>query len=83
MVFEKIKAILIEEFDIEEDDISLDSSFSEDFGFDNIDIVDFVMSCEDAFEKEIPIDMGEDDDGAYAFGDIKTVADIVNYISEN
>ncbi len=74
MVFSKIKTILIEEFEIEEADIALDSSFVEDFGFDSIDIYDLVMSCEDVFEKEIPDE---------ALEDIANIGDLVNFISEN
>ncbi len=81
MVFSKIKTILVEEFDIDEENISLDSSFTEDLDFDDIDIVDFVMSCEDAFEKEIPLDMDDDSDN-YALGEIKTIDDLVKFISE-
>ncbi len=74
MVFSKIKTILIEEFEIEDEDIALDSSFVEDFGFDSIDMYDLVMSCEDEFEKEIPDEVLEN---------IANIGDLVNFVSEN
>ncbi len=83
MVFEKIKTILIEEFDIDESEISPDSLFDDDFGFDDVDFADFVMSCEDAFEKELPLDIECDDSDSCSLGDIKTIGDLVKFIEEN
>ena len=45
MVLEKVKAILSEQFDVEEDTITPDTSITEDLGADSI---------EDEFEIEIP-----------------------------
>ena len=44
MVLEKVKAILAEQFDVEE----------EDLGADSLDVVDLLMSIEDEFEVEVP-----------------------------
>ena len=45
MIFEKVKGILAEQLDIDEDSITADSSIVEDLGADSLDIVDLVMSC--------------------------------------
>ncbi len=74
MVFEKVRAILCEQLDLEEDAVTMDSDVAEDLGADSIDIVDLIMSLEDEFEVEI-----SDENVA----NIKTVGDIVNYIEAN
>lgn len=74
MVFEKVKAILSEQFDVEEDSITLDSTIAEDLGADSLDIVDLLMSIEDEFEIEVPDDEVEN---------IKTVGELVKYIEDN
>ena len=74
MVFEKVKAILSEQFDVEEDSITLESTIAEDLGADSLDIVDLLMSIEDEFEIEVPDDEVEN---------IKTVGELVKYIEDN
>ena len=71
MVFEKIRAILCEQLDVEESEVTMDSNIAEDLGADSLDVVDLIMSIEDEFEIEVPDDQIEG---------IKTVADVVNYI---
>jgi len=74
MVFEKVKAILSEQFDVEEDSITLESTIAEDLGADSLDIVDLLMSIEDEFEIEVPDDEVEN---------IKTVGELVKYVEDN
>ena len=74
MVFEKVKAILSEQFDVEEDSITLDTTIAEDLGADSLDIVDLLMSIEDEFEIEVPDDEVEN---------IKTVGELVKHIEDN
>lgn len=71
MVFEKIRAILCEQLDVEESEVTMDSNIAEDLGADSLDVVDLIMSIEDEFEIEVPDDQIEG---------IKTVGDVVNYI---
>ena len=73
MVFEKVKAILSEQFDVEEDSITLESSITEDLGADSLDVVDLLMSIEDECEVEVPDSEVEN---------IKTVGDLVKYIED-
>ena len=42
MVFEKVKAILSEQFDVEEDTITMESNIAEDLGADSLDVVDLL-----------------------------------------
>ena len=74
MVCEKIRTLLSEQLDIEEDDITMDSKIADDLGADSLDVVDLIMAIEDEFEVEIP-----DED----IENIKTVGDVVNYINDN
>ena len=74
MVFEKIRTLLSEQLDIEEDDITMDSKIADDLGADSLDVVDLIMAIEDEFEVETP-----DED----IENIKTVGDVVNYINDN
>lgn len=74
MVFNRIRNIISEEFEIDEEEITLESSFLNDLDFDELDMYDLVMSCEDVFEKEIPDE---------ALEKIVTVGDFVKFIEEN
>lgn len=73
MVFEKIKVILSDQFDVMEDNITLETKMVEDLGADSLDVVDLLMTIEDEFEIEIP-----DED----IETIKTVGDLVEYIEK-
>ena len=53
MVFEKVRDILADQLDLEEDSITMDSSFIEDLGADSLDLVDLVMSLEDEFVGDV------------------------------
>lgn len=74
MVLEKVKAILSEQFDVEEDTITPESNIADDLGADSLDIVDLLMSIEDEFEIEIPDEEVEN---------IKTVGQLVKYIEDH
>ena len=74
MVLEKVKAILSEQFDVEEDSITPDTNLSEDLEADSLDVVDLLMSREDEFESEVPDEEIEN---------IKTVDQLVKYIEAN
>ena len=74
MVFEKLKQIFCEEFEIDDNDLSPDAVLTLDLGLSDIDLIDMVMSIEDEFGIELPDE---------ALEDIRTVADLVKYIEEN
>ena len=74
MVLEKIKVILAEQFDVEEDSLKNDTDLQDDLGADSLDVVDLLMSIEDEFEIEIPDEEIEN---------IRTVSDLVSYIESN
>jgi len=72
MIFEKIKAIIVDKLGVEEDEVELKASFIDDLGADSLDLFEFVMDLEDEFDLEISNEEVEQ---------IKTVQDAVNYIT--
>ncbi|MGN0561055.1 MAG: acyl carrier protein [Candidatus Fimenecus sp.] len=74
MIFEKVRKIICDQFDLEEDDITPETLLEDDLEADSLDLVDLVMSFEDEFQIEVP-----DED----LENIKTVGDIVKYIEEH
>ena len=73
MVFDKVKKIIVDQLDVEEDKVTEAASITDDHGADSLDVVDLVMSFEEEFDIEIPDDQVEK---------IKTVGDIVKFIEE-
>ena len=73
MVFDKVKKIIVDQLDVEEDKVTEAASITDDLGADSLDVVDLVMSFEEEFDIEIPADQVEK---------IKTVGDIVKFIEE-
>lgn len=74
MVFEKMKAILSEQLEVDSDSITLETDIADDLGADSLDVVEMLMSIEDEFEIEIPDEKIES---------LKTVGQVVDYIQEN
>ena len=71
MIFEKIAALLAEQFSVDVDSITMDTSF-EDLGADSLDIVELSMALEEEFGVE---EMEEDD-----LSGVSTVSDLVRYL---
>ena len=72
-VFERIKAIIVENLGVAEDEVVLDASFREDLQADSLDLVELIMAFEEEFGSEI-----SDEDAQR----ITTVRQAVDYISE-
>jgi len=72
-IFERVKAIIVDQLGVDEEDITLETSFS-DLNADSLDIVELIMAFEEEFDIDIPDEEAEK---------IKTVRDAVNYIREN
>ena len=70
-MFEKVKNLLVEELQIKEDDITLDSELVNDLGINSLELADLVMICEEKFDINI------DDDDIRKF---TTVGDVVAYL---
>ena len=74
MVFEKLKRIILNYIEIDDEDFVAELSFVEDLGFDELDLADLTMDVEDDFEIELS------DESLEA---IKTIGDLVKFIEEN
>ncbi|MCL6623593.1 MAG: acyl carrier protein [Fimbriimonadales bacterium] len=72
-IFERVKKVVATVAGRKEEEVTPNSSFTEDLGMDSLDVVQCVMDLEEAFSIEIP-----DTDVEH----IRTVSDAVNYIRE-
>ncbi len=72
-VFEKIKAMIVDQLGADEDVVTLEKAFK-DLDADSLDIVELVMAMEEEFNLEISDEEVEK---------IKTVKDVVQYIENN
>jgi len=75
-VFERVRAIIVEQLGVKEEEVLPSSSFIEDFNADSLDLVELMMAMEEEFSSpntkvEIP-----DEDARR----IVTVKDAVDYI---
>lgn len=73
-IFDKIATLIADNFQLDKDEITMDTNFTKDLDADSIDLVEFIMQLEDEFGAEIP-----DEDAAK----IITVADAVAYIKSH
>jgi acyl carrier protein len=71
--FERVKKVVVEQLDVNEDEVTPSASFVDDLGADSLDVVELVMGLEEEFDIEIPDEDSEK---------IATVADAVTYIDE-
>ena len=72
-IFKTMQDLIAEQFAIDADEISMDSSFVDDLGAGSVDLVELVMAMEEEFEVG---EIQEDE-----LGSLKTVGDAVNYIA--
>lgn len=69
-MFEKIRAIICDYFELSEDEVTPGTTFA-DIGADSLDMVDLAMSIEDDFRVEVTDE---------ALEKFTSVEDVVNYI---
>lgn len=74
MVFDKVKDIIVDQLDVDEDKVTMEANIAEDLGADSLDVVDLIMSLEEEFDIEIPDEAAEN---------IKVVSDVVKYIEDH
>ena len=72
-IFKTMQDLIAEQFAIDADEISMDSSFVDDLGADSVDLVELVMAMEEEF------DIGEIDEEDLA--GLKPVGDCVRYLN--
>lgn len=72
-IYDKVKAIIVDQLGVEEEEVNLEASFIEDLGADSLDIVELIMALEEEFEIEVPDEDAEK---------LLTVGTAVDYIKE-
>ena len=71
MELEKLKKIIVEVLNVDEDEISEETTFIDDLGADSLDVFQIIMGIEEEFDIEIPTEEAEK---------ISTVGDAVEQI---
>ena len=72
-IYTVLQGILVDEFEIDADDISLDAHLYQDLDLDSIDAVDLVVKLREITGKKIEPD---------AFKQVRTVQDVVNEVEK-
>ena len=72
-MFEKVKAIIIDQLSISDEDMITVDTTLEDLGADSLDMVEVIMAIEDEFDVQI-----KDED----LESLKSVGDLIEYISK-
>ena len=71
MEFEKLRKIIVEVLNVDENEVTMESTFIDDLGSDSLDVFQIIMGLEEEFDIEIPNEEAEK---------IVTVADAVEQI---
>ena len=74
-MFEKLCALIAEQFGVEPESVTSDTAFVDDLGADSVDLVDLSMALEDEFGMD---EMAEED-----LTTIVTVGDLYKYMQEH
>ena len=72
-IFQTMRELVAEQFSLEPEEVSMETSFEDDLGADSVDVVELVMAMEEEFE--LGVTQEEDPKG------LKTVGDVVNYVA--
>ena len=75
-VYDRVRAIVVDKLDVDEDGVTESSSFSEDLNADSLDLVELIM----AFEEEFTTDGNQVEISDEDAGQIQTLNDAVIYL---
>ena len=73
-IAKKVTSIIVDKLGVDESEVSLEASFTNDLGADSLDTVELIMEFEKAFNINIPDEQAEN---------IATVGDAIEYLSAN
>ena len=73
MDFEKLRDIIVEVLNVDENEVTMESTFIDDLGADSLDVFQIIMGIEEEFDIEIPNEEAEK---------IVTVGDAVEQIKK-
>ena len=70
-IAQKVKSIIVDKLGVEESEVAIEASFTNDLGADSLDTVELIMEFEKEFDISIPDDQAEK---------IQTVGEAISYI---
>ena len=73
MEFEKLRDIIVEVLNVDETEVTMESTFIDDLGADSLDVFQIIMGIEEEFDIEIPAESVEQ---------VTTVEDAVEQIKK-
>ena len=73
-IFNKVKALIVEELQVEESKVTMEATFESDLGADSLDAIEMITGIEDEFGVTIP------DEEAMT---LRTVGSIVDFLEKN
>ncbi len=59
MEFETLKKVIADVLNVDEGEITLDSTFTDDLGADSLDVFQIIMGIEDEFDVKIDAELAE------------------------
>ena len=59
MEFKKLKKIIVEVLNVDESEITMETTFQDDLGADSLDVFQIIMGIEEEFDIEIPAEKAE------------------------
>ncbi len=72
-IFEKIRDLVVNKLNVDEDEVTMEAAFQEDLGADSLDVMELV----DDLEREFDIEISEEE-----LESMKTVGDAVRFIAK-
>jgi len=77
-VYERVRRLIVEQLGVEEENVTLSSSFVDDLNADSLDLVELIMALEEEFsDGDKPVQISDEDAEKIA-----TVQDAVDFIKE-
>jgi acyl carrier protein len=71
-LFENIKAILVEQFEVDDSEVTLEANLYEELGIDSIDAVDLMVQLKELTGKKIPPE---------EFREVRTIGDVLETLA--
>lgn len=77
--FERVRAIVVDKLDVDEDSVVPEASFVDDLNADSLDLVELIMAFEEEFsDDDNKIEIPDED-----AGQIVTIQDAVSYLQSH
>lgn len=70
----ELKKVLLEEFEVEEGDVKVDTTFYDDLGLDSLDAIDLIVTLNNLYNIEVDSADSES---------IRTVQDLIDIVKKN